>query len=100
MAGKPGRSGGARAGAGRPPKEPSLVDLAQEFEDPKAFLTRVMNSPKVDLKLRIDASKALMPFEHARKADQGKKGSQREQANQLSFDGFFAPPPAPSSRLQ
>lgn len=99
MAGKPGRSGGARPGAGRPTKPPSLVDLAQEFEDPRAFLMRVMNSSKVDLKLRIDASKALMPFEHSKKSDQGKKVVRRDEASQMMLDGFFAPPPAPG-RLQ
>ena len=99
MAGKPGRSGGVRAGAGRPPKAATVVDLAQEFEDPKAFLARVMNSSKVDLKLRLDAAKAMMPFEHSRKADGGKKRSQREEAAQLMLDGFFTPPPA-STRLQ
>ena len=99
MAGTPGRSGGARSGAGRPPKKPELLELAEQFDDPKAFLARVMNSSSVDLKLRIDAGKALMPFEHSKKADQGKKGKQRDQAGQLALDGFFAAPPAPG-RLQ
>lgn len=99
MAGKPGRSGGARPGAGRPPKAPTLVDLAQEFDDPQEFLKRVMNSPGVDLKMRVDAGKALMPFAHAKPGDKGKKNTRIEAATQLMLDGLFAPP-TPTSRLQ
>lgn len=99
MAGKAGRSGGARPGAGRPPKAPTLVDLAHEYDDPQEFLKRVMNSPNVDLKVRVDAGKALMPFAHAKPGDKGKKGSRLDAARQLMLDGLFAPPTS-ASHLQ
>ena len=68
MAGAKGRSGGARTGAGRPPKEPTFINLGTTYDDPEKFLRAVMNDTQTDAKLRVDAAKALMPFVHQRKA--------------------------------
>lgn len=95
MAGKPGRSGGARPGAGRPKKPPNLSDSpALLTKDPKAFLVAVMNDPATDMKVRADAAKALMPYVHGKVADQGKKAAKDEAAKKAS--GRFAPPAPPS----
>ena len=81
MAGVKGRSGGprpnsggARAGAGRPKKEPAVLVLSATYDDPEKFLRAVMNDSGSEAKLRVDAAKALMPFIHAKKGDSsGKK---------------------------
>jgi phage terminase small subunit len=67
MAGVKGRSGGARPGAGRKPKEPTILALAATYDDPEKFLRAVMNDSATDAKVRVDAAKALMPFVHAKK---------------------------------
>lgn len=90
MAGKPGRSGGARPGAGRPRKAPeTLASVAARHDDPKAFLLAVMNDGSADGKLRVDAAKALMPYIHERKgaAAVGGKKAQAEQAAQTAGRG-------------
>jgi phage terminase small subunit len=100
MAGKPGRSGGARPGAGRPPKEPNLsTSTALLTKDPKDFLTAVMNDPETDMKVRTDAAKALMPYVHGKIGEQGKKGAQKEAAKGATT-GRFAPSAPPPQRLQ
>lgn len=70
MAGQPGRSGGprrnaggARRGAGRPRKALVLVELGVHH-DPLQFLLEVMRSNAIELRLRIIAAKALMPYLH------------------------------------
>lgn len=72
MAGQPGRSGGARKGAGRPKKEPPVLTLSVTYDDPEKFLRAVMNDSGADAKLRVDAAKALMPFVHAKKGESKK----------------------------
>ncbi len=73
MAGKPGRSGGARPGAGRKPNPPTILQLAATHSDPKTFLAAVMNDAGTDVKLRVDAAKALMPYLHRKVGEVGKK---------------------------
>lgn len=44
-----------------------------ETEDPKVFLKALMNTPGAGVKARLEAAKALLPFEHAKKGDKGKE---------------------------
>ncbi len=74
MAGKPGRSGGARPGAGRPPGRRNNRTLAAHAamallpwcSDPAQWLLALMSDPRQDVRLRIEAAKALLPFMHLR----------------------------------
>ena len=77
-----------------PPERPPF-DLAAlvGFSDPKAFLKAVMNEPDVDLRQRVEAAKALMPFEHQKKGEGGKKDAQADAAKQAA--NKFATPKAP-----
>lgn len=93
MAGQPGRSGGARPGAGRPKKEPAVLPLSVTYSDPLDFLKAVMNDTGAEAKLRLDAARALMPFVHAKKGESGKKDQKNEQAKQAA--GRFAQAAAP-----
>jgi hypothetical protein len=60
MAGKKGRSGGFRAGAGRRPDPPTLVDdQALQTFDPDKWLRAAMNSDEVPMKFRLRAAAYL-----------------------------------------
>ncbi|MEH3087707.1 MAG: terminase small subunit [Xylophilus ampelinus] len=99
MAGAKGRSGGARPGAGRPPKEPAKLDLTEVMSkallhtDPKAFLMAVMNDPATEAKLRVDAAKSLMPFVHKKLGEGGKKDQALEEAEKVASRFAPAAPP-------
>ena len=98
MAGKPGKSGGLRPGAGRKPAEavklsipvPIAENLAHK--DPKVFLLALMNDLEADVKLRADAAKALMPFMHA-KVEAGVKDAKAEAAKKAGAGKFGAAAP-------
>lgn len=87
-------TGGARPNSGPKPKPPVLVDTPPAA-DPKEVLTLLMNSPALDVKLRIEAAKALMPFVHKKHADTGKK-EQAEAAAKKASTGRFAPQVIPT----
>ena len=79
-------SAGARAS---PPPAPG--DDAIEIpptEDPVEFLTKVMNEPAADLRLRIDAAKAMLPFKHQKLGEGGKK-EQKQAAAEKAATGKF-----------
>lgn len=98
MAGKPGRSGGARAGTGPKPKEaqklsiPVPVGETLAHKDPKIFLLALMNDLEADVKLRADAAKALMPFMHAR-IEAGVKDAKQDAAKKAGAGKFGASAP-------
>ena len=93
MTGVKGRSGGARPGAGRKPKEPAVLPLSVQYDDPLAFLKAVMNDAGSEAKIRVDAAKALMPFVHQKLGEGGKKEQQKEAAHKAA--GRFSPAPPP-----
>lgn len=100
MAGQPGRSGGARPGAGRPKKEAQKLEIpvpvgeTLAHKDPKIFLLALMNDLEADVKLRADAAKALMPFMHSKLGEGGKKELKQEGARKAA-GGKFAPAAPP-----
>ena len=76
-------------------KEFSLPDLGKLYSDPADFLKAVMNDPKQDMKLRVDAAKAWVPYVHGKVGDQGKKDAKKAAAK-AATGGRFAPPPPPT----
>lgn len=56
--------------------------------DPVEFLTKVMNEPAADLRLRIDAAKAMLPFKHKKLGEGGKK-DEKEAAAKAAGTGRF-----------
>ena len=56
------------------------------WTDPLAFLRAVMNHEYTDLKHRINAAKAMLPYELAKKGDIGKK-EEREQFSLIAEQG-------------
>ena len=73
MSGAKGRSGGARSGAGRPlgSKNPrtraaNLAARALPYaSDPMRWLVTLMSDQRQDLKLRLEAARAVLPYLHA-----------------------------------
>ena len=93
MAGKPGRSGGSRPGAGRPPKEPVMLDVNVIYDEPDKFLKAVMNDSGTDAKLRVDAAKALLSAQVRRAENGGKKEEKAAAAAKVASKYATATPP-------
>lgn len=80
MAGAKGRSGGARAGAGRkPPKARKTKAKAYQTDDPDDFLRALMKDTGADFKDRLAAALALKKTGKAAGA-LGKKEQQKADA--------------------
>lgn len=88
--------GGVRPGAGRKPSEPATLDIGT-FSDPMSFLTAAMNHSELDMRLRIDAARALLPFVHVKK-DEGKKEEKAERAKSAG-NGKFSSAKPPKLKL-
>lgn len=81
-------------------KPVSLPDLGKLYSDPLEFLKAVANDPGQDMKLRVDAAKAWVPYVHGKVADQGKKDAKKKAAGEAAAGGrFAAPPPPPHLRV-
>lgn len=100
MAGAKGRSGGPRAnsggarpGAGRPPKEPVYLNLSAIYDEPEKFLKAVMNDSGSDAKLRVDAAKALLSAQVRRAENGGKKEEKKAAAARVASKFATAQPP-------
>lgn len=96
MAGKPGKSGGARVGAGRKPraKKPEVQELdAIDNQDPLDFLLSVQNNAAVAPALRVRAAIAAAQYVHIKRADGGKKEEQAGKAKVAGGGKFSTPTP-------
>lgn len=76
-------------------KEISLPDLGKLYSDPLEFLEAVANDPKQDMKLRVDAAKAWVPYVHGKIGEQGKKDAKKKAAGEALAGGKFGAPPRP-----
>ena len=78
------------------PATPIPVDDAIEIPstaDPVEFLTNVMNEPAADLRLRIDAAKAMLPFKHQKLGEGGKKDQKQVAARKAGAGKFGSSEP-------
>lgn len=118
MAGQPGRSGGARPGAGRPkgsknakprakpgpkpsadppaPEDGAAVtpNALKPADDPLDFLLGVMNNLAADPRLRVRAAIAAVQYKHTKRGDGGKRDEVADKAKKAGA-GRFAPPKPP-----
>lgn len=77
-------------------EEPDIVTLEiPETDDPKVFLTALMNSPRAGVKARLEAAKALLPFEHSKIGEKGQKQKREDAAKSAATTGRFATPAPP-----
>ena len=88
------RRGGVRPGAGRPKSGPVLLPDLPATNDPLVFLLALVNEPTADMRLRLNAAVALMPYCHAKAGEAGKKDGKQDAAKKASA-GKFAPSHAP-----
>lgn len=79
--------GGKREGAGRPFREPEMVDLG-EFDDPLEFFKAVMNCTDIEMRLREDAAKTLASYVHAKPGQKGKKDQKQDEAKEAGKGKF------------
>lgn len=90
MAGKPGRSGGARSGAGRKPKEkPDNKPIVQEPTDMLTMLQNVALGMTEATPLQVRAAIAAVQYTHQKLGEGGKKEQRNEEAKKVS--SRFAP---------
>ena len=72
--------------------EDSGADIAtidiEQTPDSLVFLEALMNCPKAGVKARLEAAKALAPFQHARVGEKGKKESRQEAAGETKGSKF------------
>jgi hypothetical protein len=96
MAGKKGRSGGAREGSGRKPAKPRKTRAkAYQTDDPDDFLRAVMRDPLVPFNDRMAAALALKKSGSAG-APKGKKEQAAAKAKEVMGVRSLAPMPPPS----
>ena len=94
MTDQPKRRGGVRPGAGRPKSGPVLLHDLPATDDPLVFLLALVNEPTADMRLRLNAAVALMPYVHPKDGENGKMDEKRKAAKKASA-GKFAPSHAP-----
>ena len=80
---KPTAPGAATESAEDAAADIATVDI-EATEDPKVFLTALMNSPKAGVKARLEAAKALLPFEHSKIGEKGKKATKADGAKETA----------------
>ena len=92
--------GGARAGAGRPINPPQLLAGIPQTNDAKTFLIALMNDSQTDIRLRLEAAKCLMPYQHVRSDKVGKKDNQAAAAQKVITSGKFSASAPPLRSVQ
>ena len=75
------------------------IEADEYIEDPKDFLKKVMNDRLLDSKVRTQAAIALLPYDHQKLGETGKK-EQKEQAAGEVVKGRFAPAAPPSTQMK
>ena len=95
MTDRPKQHGGARQGAGRPIREPELITLPY-CADPLVFLLALVNEQAADMRLRVAAAAAALPYVHSKKVE-GVKDEKQTAAKKASAGKFG--PSSPPVRL-
>lgn len=73
------------------PDEPVSTLDTKEYTDSKQYLIDTMNDKTLSKALRHDAAKVLMPFQHAKKGELGKKETRDSAAKKVSETTPFRP---------
>lgn len=81
-----------------PPDDSELRDpliIPGSNGDSLAFLIAIMDNPRIDLTRRMDAAKTLVPFQHGKIGDAGKKKTQLKEAQVVAGQGGAYSPQSP-----
>lgn len=65
------------------------------YPDALTFLMDVMNHHALPVGMRIDAARHLLPYQHARLGEQGKKQKRQDEADKMTKGGKFQTGKAP-----
>lgn len=69
--------------------EPTKFAMGKtKINDPKRFLTKMMNNPHIEDRLRADIAKALLPYHHGKVGDMGKKETKKKAAEEAAKGKF------------
>lgn len=68
-------------------EEEAATELLPETTDSLEFLEAVMSHPKISLSRRMDAAKTLLPFQHAKIGEKGKKETKADGAKAAAAGG-------------
>lgn len=71
----------------------------QHYPDSLTFLVDVMNHAAFPVAMRMDAARHLLPYQHAKLAEQGKKAKRKEEADKQTKAGRFRSDAPPHLRL-
>jgi phage terminase small subunit len=83
-----------RAAPAPPPPDALAPPVAAgEYSDPMQFLRDQMNDDELDIRQRLDAAKALMPYVHPKLGEGGKKNQTAEAAKKVAIRFAPAAPP-------
>lgn len=69
---------------------PYAGDDLRRQDDPLVWLTNLMNDSREDPRLRADAAKALLPYVHQKKGEEGKKEAKEREAKETGKGKFAA----------
>ena len=89
----------ANPSAGRDAPPANIDGTATFYDDPKELLRHAMNDRMLDPKTRIQAAAALLPYEHKKLGETGKKEDQGEAAKGAAKGRFSPAAPPPQLRL-
>lgn len=70
-----------------PEAEEEPIDDLPKTEDSLEFLEAVVANPRIPLGRRMEAAKTLLPFQHAKIGESGKKKTKQEGAKELAEEG-------------
>lgn len=99
MTGVKGRSGGARAGAGRPKKTAPEKPPASGYVDPLQFLQAVWTGEIEASVTQVRAATAALPFKH-KKLGEGGKGDLNKDLADAAAGGKFGPRTGPRGAVK
>lgn len=71
--------------------------LKDRYTDPLSFMRDCMNNPQMPTSVRFEAAKQMLPYEHARVGEKGKKETKQDKAHDLAGKGRYKTRAAPSN---
>jgi phage terminase small subunit len=67
----------------------------KRYTDSMQYMEDTMNHPQLPFAVRFEAAKALLPYQHARLGEKGKKETAKDRAQAVTRKAKFAPKGAP-----
>jgi phage terminase small subunit len=72
---------------------------SKQYADSLKFMVDAMNHAQLPVAMRFEAAKALLPYQHARIGEQGKKETAKERARGIVGKAKFTPKAPPQLRI-